>query len=79
MEEVGASENTTLVFYDNYENKLAVRALWAVRYYGHENAVVLDGGLSAWKSKGFPVTDIPTYPAVSHARLCRVFTDGLDP
>ena len=76
MKELGVSRNTTLVFYDNSENKLAVRALWAVRYYGHDKALVMDGGLSAWKSAGFPVTDIPPSPALSRSWLCHLVSEG---
>ena len=41
------------------------RAWWMFKTFGHENVCVLNGGLSAWKTAGFEVTDTlpPPRPA----------------
>jgi thiosulfate/3-mercaptopyruvate sulfurtransferase len=56
MSRIGATHDTTLIFYDNLNNRLAIRALWVARFYGHENAAILEGGISAWKWAGFETT-----------------------
>jgi len=31
---------------------------WLLRYLGHDNVKVLDGGFAAWRAAGLPVTDV---------------------
>ncbi len=38
----------------------AGRAWWLLRYYGHADVAVLDGGLAAWVAAGYPATAEPT-------------------
>lgn len=35
----------------------AARLWWLLRYLGHEQVFILEGGFSAWKAEKFPVTD----------------------
>jgi thiosulfate/3-mercaptopyruvate sulfurtransferase len=53
MERIGVAENTTIIFYDNWNNRLAIRALWVSDFYGHHNTAILEGGIDAWKAAGF--------------------------
>jgi thiosulfate/3-mercaptopyruvate sulfurtransferase len=39
----------------------AGRAWWLLRYYGHSDVAVLDGGLAAWAAAGYPMTDEPAH------------------
>jgi len=50
---------------------MSCRAAFLLRYLGHPNANVLDGGLQAWKAKGFAVTtDVPkAVPATFEAKV----------
>jgi thiosulfate/3-mercaptopyruvate sulfurtransferase len=67
MERVGVSEHTTVVFYDDWNNRLAIRALWAAEYYGHANTAILEGGIWAWKQAGFTTTrNTPRYPRTTY-------------
>jgi len=34
----------------------AARGLWFMEYFGHPNARMLDGGIQAWKSRGYATT-----------------------
>jgi thiosulfate/3-mercaptopyruvate sulfurtransferase len=67
MNKIGATNDSTLIFYDNLNNRLAIRALWVAAFYGHENAMVLEGGIGGWKSAGFETTEkIPVCPVTSY-------------
>lgn len=60
MSGIGATPDSLLVFYDNRQNRMAIRGLWVSSYYGHDRAVVLEGGINAWKDAGFETsTEVP--------------------
>ncbi len=53
-------QQTLVVAYDDSRFAFASRLWWLLRYYGHKNVVVLDGGYSNWVKAGYPVTaDLP--------------------
>ena len=67
MKKIGATSDSTLIFYDNLNNRLAIRAHWVASYYGHQKAMVLEGGISAWKYADFETTkEIPTSPTTNY-------------
>jgi thiosulfate/3-mercaptopyruvate sulfurtransferase len=59
MKNAGVNENSRVVVYDNGEG-IAPRAWWLMRYFGHDQVAILDGGWNAWVSAGLSVhTDAP--------------------
>ena len=50
--EIGIAEESEVVFYANGMLPCATRAWWILRYAGHNNVRVLNGGLSAWQKAG---------------------------
>ncbi len=64
MERVGIGENTMVVAYADTDYSGAARLWWALRYYGHDNVAVLDGGWNRWQAEGRAVTlgDTPLAP-----------------
>lgn len=50
-------QKTLVVAYDNSHLAFASRLWWLLRYLGHEQVAVLDGGFSQWEKAGYPVTD----------------------
>jgi thiosulfate/3-mercaptopyruvate sulfurtransferase len=50
----GWSPGRLLVACDEQSNAVASRLWWLMRYHGQESAL-LDGGLNAWVSEGFPL------------------------
>jgi thiosulfate/3-mercaptopyruvate sulfurtransferase len=51
---LGIGEGTKVVVYDDADHAGAARAWMLLRWMGHEEAYVLDGGLKAWKDAGLP-------------------------
>jgi thiosulfate/3-mercaptopyruvate sulfurtransferase len=60
MEERGVGDETDVVIVDHTGGHFATRIWWALRYYGHDRAAVLDGGWNTWAAEGRPVsTEVP--------------------
>lgn len=49
----GWQAGTSLVAYDDAGGSIAARLWWLMRYFGHDDALLLDGGLPAWKTAGY--------------------------
>lgn len=62
MSSLGVSNNTTVVTYDDNNALVAARLWWVLRYYGHDNAKVLNGGWHRWLTEGRKVTFHATRP-----------------
>lgn len=63
MQAAGVSPGRPVVVYDAATSMAAARPWWLLRYFGHPQVAVLDGGLAAWVSAGHPLsTDEPTGP-----------------
>jgi thiosulfate/3-mercaptopyruvate sulfurtransferase len=61
----GISSEHPVVVYDRLAGYSAGRVWWTLRYAGHENAGLLDGGLELWRSLGLPLSrDEPRHPPV---------------
>lgn len=41
---------------------VAARLYWQLRYYGHDDVAVLDGGVAAWRAAGGEIADAPAQP-----------------
>ncbi|WNQ11119.1 sulfurtransferase [Paenibacillus aurantius] len=54
--EAGIGPGTTVIAYDDQGGAMASRFWWLLRYLGHEQVYLMDGGYSAWKAEGYPVT-----------------------
>ncbi|MBW4634173.1 MAG: sulfurtransferase [Iphinoe sp. HA4291-MV1] len=67
------SQKTLVVAYDDSRLAFASRLWWLLRYLGHEQVAVLNGGFSAWKKAEYPVTDVIPEPRIV------TFTPDLQP
>jgi thiosulfate/3-mercaptopyruvate sulfurtransferase len=55
MRAAGVSARRAVVVYDAASSVAAARAWWLLRYFGHQNVAVLDGGLAAWVASEGPL------------------------
>jgi thiosulfate/3-mercaptopyruvate sulfurtransferase len=59
----GIKSDSLVVVYDNASGAQAGRAWWTLRWAGHPNARLLDGGFKAWQAAGQEVADQPAHPS----------------
>jgi len=52
MRAAGVSGSRPVVVYDDWGGRAAARAWWLLRYHGHSDVHVLDGGWSGWRKDG---------------------------
>jgi thiosulfate/3-mercaptopyruvate sulfurtransferase len=64
MGRVGIGDQHLVVAYDAHPaSQFATRLWWALKYYGHDQVVVLNGGLGKWKRENLPLNNtIPIFP-----------------
>lgn len=55
MRKMGIGDGARIVIYDSYGVYSAPRVWWTFRVMGHNDVVVLNGGLPKWKSENHPV------------------------
>ena len=71
---LGIGDDTLVVAYDNNMSLHAARFWWTLRYYGHANVKVLDGGWRGWLNAGGEIAFDRTPPRPDAA-----FTPRVDP
>ncbi|MDF5733324.1 MAG: sulfurtransferase [Rhizonema sp. PD38] len=62
---IGVNSQTIVVAYDDSRFAFASRLWWLLRYLGHEQVAVLDGGFAGWQKAGYPVTDVIPEPRIA--------------
>jgi thiosulfate/3-mercaptopyruvate sulfurtransferase len=53
---LGIARDVQVIAYDQDSGAYASRLWWSLRYLGHDDVAVLDGGWAKWKREGRPVT-----------------------
>jgi len=62
----GVGAHSQVVAYDAQTGVYAARLWWMLRWLGHENVAVLDGGYKKWMREGRAVTDAVPQPAATN-------------
>jgi len=66
LSEAGVDKDTTIVLYGDNSNWFAAYALWVLKYYGVENAKLMNGGRKKWVDEGRPLDTVtPSYGKTS--------------
>ena len=64
----GVGNDTTIVLYGDNNNWFAAWAFWQIRYYGHGDVKLMNGGRAKWEAEGRPMTtDVPSYTAATYS------------
>jgi thiosulfate/3-mercaptopyruvate sulfurtransferase len=58
--ESGISNDTAILLYGDNNNWFAAYAFWQLKYYGHENVRLVDGGRKKWLAENRELTTEPT-------------------
>lgn len=63
----GIDNNTTVILYGDNNNWFAAWAFWQLKYYGHSDVRLMNGGRAKWVADGRPLTaDAPSHGAKSY-------------
>src|SRR5215831_1704132 len=67
LSDAGVSADTTLILYGDNNNWFAAYALWQLKYYGHKDVRLMNGGRKKWLEEKRPLTtDAPHSPRASY-------------
>ena len=66
MTKLGIQNDATVVLYDDMHSRAALRLFWIMRYYGHADIRLLDGGRRAWRRAGFVLESHAESEVVDH-------------
>ncbi|MFZ6756686.1 sulfurtransferase [Undibacterium sp. Ji50W] len=56
LRNLGVNDDSQVVVYDAHGGMFAARLWWMLRWVGHADVAVLDGGLPVWQAAGLPVS-----------------------
>jgi thiosulfate/3-mercaptopyruvate sulfurtransferase len=63
----GVAPDTTIVLYGDNNNWFAAWALWILKYYGHRDVRLLNGGRVKWLADRREITTaLPSYPHITY-------------
>ena len=72
LEELGVSDNTPVVVYDDTFGALAARVAWSFQYVGHDNTALLEMTFKQWKEMSLETEKQPrTFPRAKHSLKIR--------
>ena len=83
LSESGISSDTTVLLYGDNNNWFAAYAFWQLKYYGHQNVKLINGGRKKWLEEKRPLTkDAPqltptNYRVTSSDESLRAFRDDV--
>ena len=65
LSRLGVDSGKRVVAYDQAQSTYAARVWWMLRWVGHRNVAVLDGGIDAWTRAGYPASTDAAQPMPS--------------
>ncbi len=65
--ESGIGNDTRIILYGDNNNWFAAWAYWQLKYYGHDNVQLMNGGRAKWLAENRPTTtDVPSHAAQNY-------------
>ncbi len=76
---IGVSSDTTIILYGDNNNWFATWAFWLLKFYGHHDVRLLDGGRAKWLADQREITtEVPSYsPTSYHVRESHAYIRAL--
>ncbi len=63
----GVGNDTTVILYGDNNNWFAAWAFWQLKYYGHSDVRLMNGGRAKWEAEGRPMTtEAPSHAATTY-------------
>ncbi len=63
----GIGNDTTVILYGDNNNWFAAWAFWQLKYYGHADVRLMNGGRAKWEAEGRPMTtEVPSPAAAAY-------------
>ena len=81
LEELGISDSTPVVVYDDTFGALAARVAWTLQYVGHDNTALLEMTFKRWKELGLETEKQQrTFPRARHSLSIKkdIYVDASD-
>jgi thiosulfate/3-mercaptopyruvate sulfurtransferase len=75
MDRFGITPETTVVAYAQDNNPYAARFVWMMRYHGHDQSYVLDGGYEKWRLENRSTQRLPSRVVATSGYKCRQSQD----
>ena len=70
LSSLGVTKKSLIIAYDDEGGGCAARFVWTLHVFGHETAVILNGGLHSWANEGHTLSNItPDKPEASDYQL----------
>ena len=67
MSRIGATPDTTIVFYGDKSNWWAAYALWVFSLFGHQKVKLMDGGRAKWEAEKRELTrEVPQFESTNY-------------
>ena len=68
LSRAGVTNDTTIAVYGDNNNWFAAWFFWLLKYYGHKDVRLVNGGRAKWTAEGRPLTNtVPTFGASTYA------------
>jgi len=75
LSKYGATHDTQIIIYDTKGSVNAARFWWILKEYGHEKAIIMDGGITAWQQASYALSTMSTpLPQTSDYRFVKPLT-----
>jgi thiosulfate/3-mercaptopyruvate sulfurtransferase len=71
----GIDENTSVILYGDNNNWFATYGFWLLKYYGHEDVRLMNGGRAKWVAEGRSLITEVTVPKATAYRVKNIVND----